>query len=80
MLNEINASSGRRPNGIGTMDQAAFDRTVQVALDGAIIKALPDATAFTNDLTAKALETLKDTDTTGSSWQKQEVVLTEGGK
>lgn len=80
MLNEINSLIWPAPNGIGTMDQAAFDRTAQVALDGAIIKALPDATAFTNDLTAKALEALKDTDTTGSSWKKQDVVLTEGGK
>ena len=49
MLNEINSLIWPSPNGIGTMDQAAFDRTAQVALDGAIIKALPDATAFTND-------------------------------
>jgi NitT/TauT family transport system substrate-binding protein len=78
-LNEINGLIWPSPNGIGTMDKAAFDRTAQVALDGAIIKALPDATAWTNDYTAKALAAL-DGDKNGTSWQKQAVTLTEGGK
>ena len=78
-LNEINGLIWPSPNGIGTMDKAAFDRTAQVALDGAIIKALPDATAWTNDYTTKALAAL-DGDKNGASWQKKAVTLTEGGK
>ena len=78
-LNEINGLIWPSPNGIGTMDKAAFDRTAQVALDGAIIKALPDATAFRNDLTEKALAAL-DGDKNGTSWAKKDVVLTESGK
>jgi len=78
MLNEINSLIWPSPNGIGMMDKAAFDRTAQVAKDGAIIKALPDATAWRNDLTEKALAAL-DGDKTGANWQKQTVTLTEGG-
>jgi NitT/TauT family transport system substrate-binding protein len=78
-LNEINSLIWPSPNGIGTMDKAAFDRTAQIALDGAIIKALPDANAYRTDLTEKALAAL-DGDKTGASWQKQTVTLTEGGK
>jgi NitT/TauT family transport system substrate-binding protein len=78
-LNEINGLIWPSANGIGTMDKAAFDRTAQVALDGAIIKALPNDTAFRNDLTEKALAAL-DGDKNGTSWQKQTVTLTEGGK
>ena len=75
---QINGLIWPSPNGIGTMDKAAFDRTAQVALDGAIIKALPNDTAFRNDLTEKALAAL-DGDKNGTSWQKQTVTLTEGG-
>jgi NitT/TauT family transport system substrate-binding protein len=80
MLNEINSLIWPSPNGIGTMDQAAFDRTVKIATDGKIITKAPAADVFTNDLTKKALDALKDTDTTGASWQKQTVTPTEGGK
>ena len=77
-LNEINGLIWPSPDGIGMMDKTAFDRTAQVALDGAIIKALPDDGAWRNDLTEKALAAL-DGDKNGSSWQKQTVTLTEGG-
>lgn len=78
MLNEINSLIWPSPNGIGTMDKAAFDQTAQVAKDGAIIKALPDADAYRNDLTEKALAAL-DGDKNGTDWQKQTITLTEGG-
>ena len=77
-LNEINGLIWPSPNGIGMMDKAAFDRTAQVALDGAIIKALPDSTAWRNDLTEKALAAL-DGDKNGNSWKPKTVTLTEGG-
>jgi len=78
MLNEINSLIWPSPNGIGTMDKAAFDRTVQVATDAAILKKPVAADAFRNDLTEKALAAL-DGDKNGTSWQKQTVTLTEGG-
>ena len=79
-LNEVNGIIWPAPNGIGITDQAAFDRTVQVALDGKILTKPVEGTAWRNDLAEKALATLTDADTKGASWQKAVVTLTEGGK
>jgi NitT/TauT family transport system substrate-binding protein len=79
-LNEINGLIWPSPNGIGMMDSAAFDRTVQVATEGAVLTQPVDENAYRNDLTERALAELSDTDTTGSSWQRQEITLTEGGQ
>jgi NitT/TauT family transport system substrate-binding protein len=80
-LNEINALIWPSPNGIGIMDQAAFDRTVQISVDSKVLKAPPTGKAFTNDLAQKALSELgSSVDTKGTSWQKATVTLTEGGK
>jgi NitT/TauT family transport system substrate-binding protein len=81
MLNEVNALVWPSPNGIGIMDQAAFDRTVKIAIDSKVLKGAPSGKAFRNDLAQKALDALGSTvDTKGASWQKQSVTLTEGGK
>ena len=77
-LNEINALIWPSPAGIGTMDAAAFDRTVQVAIDGQIITADPADTVYRTDLAAAARQGLEG-DANGASFQKQVVVLTEGG-
>jgi NitT/TauT family transport system substrate-binding protein len=79
-LNEVNGIIWPAPNGIGIMDSAAFDRTVQVALDGKILNKPVEGTAWRNDLAEKALAALGDADTKGASWQKATVTLTEGGK
>jgi NitT/TauT family transport system substrate-binding protein len=79
-LNEVNALIWPSPDGIGMMDQAAFDRTVQIAVDSKILKAAPTGTAFRNDLAQAALAALGSEDTKGTSWQKATVTLTEGGK
>jgi NitT/TauT family transport system substrate-binding protein len=79
-LNEVNALVWPSPNGIGIMDQAAFDRTVQIAIDSKILKAAPTGQAFRNDLAEAALAALGTADTKGTSWQKATVTLTEGGK
>ena len=78
MLNEINGLIWPSPAGIGMMDQAAYDRTVQIALDGKILTKQP-TDGFRNDLAEKALKDLGG-DTKGESWQKVTVTLTEGGK
>jgi len=79
-LNEVNALIWPSPNGIGIMDQAAFDRTVQISVDSKVLKAKPTGKAFQNDLAQKALTALGSADTKGTSWQKATVTLTEGGK
>jgi NitT/TauT family transport system substrate-binding protein len=77
-LNEINALVWPSPNGIGIMDQAAYGRTVQVAIDGKILTKAP-TDGFRNDLAEKALKDVGG-DTKGASWQKATVTVTEGGK
>jgi NitT/TauT family transport system substrate-binding protein len=77
-LNEINSLIWPSPAGIGLMDQAAYDRTVQIATDGKILTKAP-TDGFRNDLAEKALKDLGG-DTKGTSWQKATVTLTEGGK
>jgi NitT/TauT family transport system substrate-binding protein len=78
-LNEISSLIWPSPNGIGMMDSAAFERTVQVALDGKLLTKAPDADAWTNTYTEQALKDLAG-DTKGISWTKATVTLTEAGK
>ncbi|MFP5341334.1 MAG: ABC transporter substrate-binding protein [Candidatus Limnocylindria bacterium] len=79
-LNEVNGIIWPSPNGIGITDPAAFDRTVQVALDGKILTKPVEGQAWRNDLAEAALAELGDLDTKGESWVKAEVTLTEGGQ
>jgi NitT/TauT family transport system substrate-binding protein len=81
MMNEINALIWPSPGGIGLTDEAAFDRTVDIAVEGKILTAEPTGTPFRNDLAQKALDALgSSVDTKGANYQKQTVTLTEGGK
>jgi len=80
-LNEVNALVWPSTNGIGIMDQAAFDRTVQISIDSKVLKAAPTGKAFRNDLAQQALAALgASVDTKGASWQKAVVTLTQDGK
>jgi NitT/TauT family transport system substrate-binding protein len=79
-LNEVNALIWPSPAGIGIMDQAAFDRTVQISIDSKVLKAAPTGTAFRNDLAQQALAALGSADTKGAAWQKATVTLTQDGK
>jgi NitT/TauT family transport system substrate-binding protein len=79
-LNEVSGIIWPAPKGIGITDSAAFDRTVQVALDGKILTKPVEGTAWRNDLAEKALSELADVDTKGESWTKATVTLTEGGQ
>jgi NitT/TauT family transport system substrate-binding protein len=79
-LNEVNGIIWPAPNGIGITDEAAFNRTVEVATVGKILTKPVEGTAWRNDLAQKALGELGDLDTKGTSWTKATVTLTEGGK
>ncbi len=87
-MNEINKLIWPASGGVGHIDQAAWDRTVEIAqgtpnLDGAtVLTKAPDADAFTNEIVDPALAILKadGVDVNGSSWSPIEVTLNPGGE
>ncbi len=78
-LNEINKLIWPSPAGIGVMDQALWDQTVQVSVDGGVIPEAPSDGAHRTDLAKAALE-LVEGDTMGDSYTPIEVELVEGGE
>jgi NitT/TauT family transport system substrate-binding protein len=86
-MNEINKLIWPSGNGVGYIDQAAWDRTVEIAmgtpnLEGAtVITETPTEGAWTNDIVTEALANLEElgVDTTGSDFTEIEVTLEEGG-
>ena len=86
-MNEVNKLIWPASNGVGYIDQAAWDRTATLSQEtknlegGTVLTAAPDAEAYTNDIVVKALEILAGlgVDTTGSSYAPIEVTLNEGG-
>ena len=78
MMNEINALVWPSPNGIGIMDPAKWQQTVDVALGAGIIKVAPPADAYRTDLATKALLGITD-DAKGTDFKKGVVEVTAGG-
>jgi NitT/TauT family transport system substrate-binding protein len=79
-MNEINGLIWPSPNGIGTLDPALWDQTVEIATTYGILVNEPTEGAFRTDLAAAALAALPSgTDTTGDSWERQTITLNEGG-
>lgn len=81
-LNEINKLIWPSPAGIGVMDQALWDQTIEVATSQNVLKAAPDAGAHRTDLAQKAVDALKaeGLDVTGASYTPKEVEVTPGGE
>jgi NitT/TauT family transport system substrate-binding protein len=79
MMNEINALIWPSPDGIGVLDQAALEQTIETATAGEILTAEPDEGAFRSDLTEAALEGIEE-DATGEDWEKPVVEVTPGGE
>jgi NitT/TauT family transport system substrate-binding protein len=85
-MNEINKLMWPAENGIGFIDQAAWDRTVEIAqntpnLEGTtVLTEAPSADAFTNDLVNEAHALLgDDVDLNGEDFEAMEVILEPGG-
>ncbi|MGV8876520.1 MAG: ABC transporter substrate-binding protein [Rhodoglobus sp.] len=87
MVNETNKLIWPAPNGIGVIDEKAWDRTVAGALSAVnesgaspITKA-PPASAWSNTWIQKALSELEadGVDTTGAQYKPIDVTLMEGG-
>jgi NitT/TauT family transport system substrate-binding protein len=77
MLNEVNALVWPSPGGIGIMDPAKWQRTVDVLLDAAIIDAAPPADAI-GPTSPPALEGI--TDDTAPPTSRRAVEVTPGGE
>ncbi|MBT2497483.1 ABC transporter substrate-binding protein [Agromyces sp. ISL-38] len=87
MVNETNKLIWPSPNGIGVMDEAAWDATVAGALSAvnesgaSPITEEPPASAWSNEWIQQALDELEGEglDLTGENFEPIEVELTEGG-
>jgi NitT/TauT family transport system substrate-binding protein len=79
-MNEINALIWPSPNGIGLMDKALYDQTIQIATTYKVLKAAPTEGAYRTDLAQKALDALgASVDTKGAGFKKTTVTLNEKG-
>jgi NitT/TauT family transport system substrate-binding protein len=84
-MNEINKLIWPSPNGIGTIDKAAWDQTVKIAqstknADGdTVLTKAPEGLAYTNDYAEKALAAITDADTKGTDYKPETVTLKAGG-
>ena len=79
-MNEINGLIWPSPNGVGLLDKALWDQTIQIATTYKVLKAAPSDGAYRTDLAQKALDALGSTvDTKGASFQRQTITLKEGG-
>ncbi|MBD8043553.1 ABC transporter substrate-binding protein [Arthrobacter sp. Sa2BUA2] len=87
MTNETNKLLWPSTNGVGLIDEAAWEQTVEIAMGtknetgATIISEEPPATAYTNEYVEKALAELEEegVDTRGADYEPIEVTLAAGG-
>jgi NitT/TauT family transport system substrate-binding protein len=81
-MNEINKLVWPSPEGIGVMDQAQWDQTVEVATSEEVIQEDPGAEAFRADIAEDAVSSLEeeDLDVRGEGYEPIEVEVTPGGE
>ncbi|HEU4421034.1 MAG TPA: ABC transporter substrate-binding protein [Pilimelia sp.] len=85
--NETNKLIWPSPNGIGVLDEAAWQRTVDLSMntknqDGqTVLTKRPEGLAYTNEFVARALARLKDegADVNGTNFRPITVTLNAGG-
>ncbi|GAB3157714.1 ABC transporter substrate-binding protein [Myceligenerans halotolerans] len=85
--NEVNKLIWPSTSGIGTVNEAQWDRTVEIAMGtqnetgATVITAEPPATAYTNEYVEQALAALADegVDIQGEEFEPLDVQLVEGG-
>ncbi|WP_442966220.1 ABC transporter substrate-binding protein [Rathayibacter sp. VKM Ac-2754] len=87
MTNEVNKLIWPSTNGVGMIDEAAWQQTVDIAKEttnetgATIISEDPPATAYSNEYVEEALAELadEDVDTSGADFEPIDVTLEEGG-
>ncbi len=88
MVNETNRLIWPSDDGIGMIDEDAWEQTVEIAMDtrnqdgATVLTAEPDDGAWTNEYVEQALEQLEaeGVDVTGADFAPLEVELQEGGQ
>ena len=82
MMNEINKLIWPNEQGIGIMNEADYDTTVQIATDYDIVKKDPGEGVYTTEYAEQAVQALEDEgdDVNGADWEAPEVEVTEGGE
>jgi NitT/TauT family transport system substrate-binding protein len=78
MMNEINPLVWPSPDGIGVMDDALWQQTVDISLESEILSEEPPDNAYRTDLAEAALEGIEE-DATGEGFTKGSVEVTPGG-
>ena len=81
-MNEINGLIWPSPLGIGVMDGALWQQTVDVATSQGVIQGVPPAGSYRTDFAQNAVDALEDDglDTVGNSWRRVTVELNPGGE
>lgn len=79
-LNEVNALIWPSPAGIGVLDDALYQQTVDISTEFKVLTAAPNEGAVRTDLAEQALAGLTDVDTTGENFEKATVEVTAGGE
>ena len=81
-MNEVNKLIWPSPGGIGVVDEALWDQTVEWMLRLGALADEPAAGSYRSDLVAAALEALAadGLDVTGEDWAPAEVVVRAGGQ
>ena len=80
MMNEINALIWPSPDGIGSMPQETWDKTVEISTNAGIISGPPAEGAYRSDIAEAARALLADQDLTGDAFTKGSVEVTPAGE
>lgn len=81
-MNEVNKLIWPAPAGIGVMDEALWEQTVEWMLTIGALEEGPADDAYRTDLVQQALESLtaEGLDVTGEDWEPAEVIARAGGE
>lgn len=87
MTNEVNKLIWPSTNGVGVIDEAAWDQTVEIAMGtenetgATVISSEPPESAYSNEYVEQALDELREegVDVDGTDYEPIEVTLNEGG-
>ena len=80
MMNEVNGLIWPSANGVGMLDMASWNQTVDIATKYGILKSAPSSGAYRTDLAQQALAAIgAGNDTKGTTFVKSTVTLNAGG-